>query len=51
MKTINFTNKEIKTLKDILDSYISYILASGEDEEYYEVHVCKSLIEKLNKGE
>ena len=51
MKTIKFTNKEIETLKDKLDSYVSYILASGEDEDCCEVRECKLLIEKLDKGE
>ena len=51
MKAIKFTNKEIETLKGMLDSYILYMLASGVDEDYYEIHECKSLIEKLDKGE
>ena len=51
MKTIKFTNKELKMLKGTLDSYISYMLASGASEDYIEVCACKSLIEKLDKGE
>lgn len=51
MKTIKFTNAEIKELKDILDSYISYMLASGASENYIEVRACKSFIEKLEKEE
>lgn len=47
MKSIKFTNDEIETLKDILNSYISYMLASGASEEYILVRECKSLIEKL----
>ena len=50
-KTIKFTNSEVELLKDILDSYISYMLASGAGEDYCEVRVCKSFIEKLEKGE
>ena len=50
-KTIKFTNDEIENLKDILDSYISYMLAAGASENYIEVRECKSLIEKLEKGE
>ena len=49
MKTITFTNDEIETLKGMLGSYISYMRASGADEDYYEVRVCKSFIEKLDK--
>lgn len=51
MKSINFTNTEIELLKDILDSYISYMFVSGASEDYCEVRVCKSFIEKLEKGE
>ena len=51
MKTIKFTNSEVETLKDMLNSYISYMLASGVDEDYCEIRACKSLIEKLDKGE
>lgn len=51
MKTIKFTNAEIETLKDALNSYISYMLASGVSEDYIEVRACKSFIEKLDKGE
>ena len=51
MKAITFTNKEIETLKDMLDSYISYMLASGADEDYCEVRACKSFIEKLKECE
>lgn len=50
-KTIKFTNSEVESLKDILDSYISYMLASGASEDYIVVRVCKSFIEKLEKGE
>ena len=51
MKTIKFTNSEVKTLKDMLNSYISYMLASGASEDYIEVRACKSFIEKFEKGE
>ena len=51
MKIIKFTNKELEMLKGMLDSYISYMLASGASEDYIEVYACKSLIEKLDKGE
>jgi len=51
MKTIKFTNSEIETLKTMLDSYISYMIASGASEDYIEVRACKSFIEKLEKGE
>ena len=51
MKTIEFTNAEIEILKTMLNSYISYMLVSGADEDYCEVRVCKSFIEKLEKGE
>lgn len=51
MKTIKFTNSEIGVLKDILDSYISYMIASGAGEDYCEVRACKSFIQKLEKGE
>ncbi len=50
MKTIKFSNAEIENLKVILNSYISYMLASGVGENYIEVRVCKSFIEKLEKG-
>lgn len=50
-KTIKFTNNEIGSLKDILVSYISYMLAAGASEDYIEVRVCKSFIKKLEKGE
>ena len=50
MKTIKFINSEIETLKNVLDSYISYMLASGASEDYIEVRACKSFIEKLEKG-
>jgi hypothetical protein len=50
MKSVNFTNAEIETLKDMLNSYISYMLASGANEDYIEVRACKSFIEKLEKG-
>jgi len=50
MKSISFTNAEIELLKDMLNSYISYMLASGAGEDYCEVCVCKSFIEKLEKG-
>ena len=50
-KTITFTNYEIETLKGMLGSYISYMRASGADEDYYEIRACKSFIEKLDKGE
>ena len=49
MKTIKFTNAEIESLKDALNSYISYMLASGVSEDYIEVRACKSFIEKLEK--
>lgn len=49
MKSINFTNSEIKTLKGMLNSYISYMLASGASEDYIEVRACKSFIQKLEK--
>ena len=51
MKTIKFTNTEVETLKDMLNSYISYMLASGAGEDYIEIRACKSFIEKLKKGE
>lgn len=51
MKSIKFTKNEIENLKDILNSYISYIIASGESENYIEIRVCNSFIEKLEKGE
>ena len=51
MKTIKFTNTEIESLKNMLCSYISYMRASGADEDYYEIRACKSFIEKLDKGE
>ena len=51
MKTIKFTDEEIEFLKDMLNSYISYMLASGASEDYIEVRACKSFIEKLEKGE
>ena len=51
MKTIKFTNSEIKILKDMLNSYISYMIASGASEDYIEVVACKSFIKKLDKGE
>ena len=51
MKVIKFTDKEIEFLKDMLNSYISYMLASGASENYIEVRACKSFIEKLEKGE
>ena len=51
MKTIEFTNAEIELLKTMLNSYISYMLASGVGEDYCEVRACKSFIEKLEKGE
>ena len=50
-KTIKFTNAEIEALKNMLNSYVSYMLASGASEDYIEVRICKSLIEKLDKGE
>lgn len=50
-KTIKFNNTEIEILKDMLNSYISYMLASGVNEDYIEVVACKSFIEKLEKGE
>lgn len=50
-KTIKFTNDEIEILIDMLNSYISYMLAAGASEKYIEVVACKSLIEKLEKGE
>ncbi len=50
-KTIKFTNSEIESLKLMLNSYISYMLASGASENYIEVRACKSLIEKFEKGE
>jgi hypothetical protein len=50
-KTIKFTNDEIEILNDILNSYISYMLASGASENYILVRECESLIEKLEKGE
>lgn len=49
MKSIKFTNDEIENLKDILNSYISYMLASGASEDYILVRECESLIEKLEK--
>ena len=51
MKAIKFTNTEIEALKDMLDSYVSYMLASGASEDYIEVRTCKSLIEKLKECE
>ena len=51
MKASEFTNKEIETLKGIIDSYISYIsymLASGVYEDYCEIRAWKNLI-KENK--
>ena len=51
MKTIKFTNTEIEFLKNILDSYISYILATGVDENNFEVQACKLFFEKLDKVE
>ena len=50
-KTITFTKDEIETLKCMLGSYISYMRASGADDDYREVRACKSFIEKLDKGE
>ena len=50
MKTIKFTNAEIETLKIMLNSYISYMCASGANEDYNEVVACKSFIKKLEKG-
>ena len=50
MKTIKFTDDEIEALKDMLNSYISYMLASGASEKYIEVVECKSLIKKIEKG-
>ena len=49
MKSIKFTNAEIDRLEDMLNSYVSYMLASGANEDYIEVRVCKSFIEKLEK--
>ena len=51
MKTIKFTNSEINTLKNILNSYISYMLAAGASEDYFEVRACESFIEKLEECE
>ena len=51
MKAITFTNDEIETLKGMLGSYISYMRASGANEDYCEIRACKSFIEKLDKGE
>ena len=51
MKTIEFTNVEIEILKDILNSHISEMIAFGASENYIEVRVCKSFIEKLDKAE
>lgn len=51
MKNIKFTKNEIENLKDILNSYIAYMLASGASENYIEVRACNSFIEKLEKGE
>ena len=50
-KIIKFTNNEIEMLKSMLDSYISYMLASGASEDYIEVRTCKLFIEKLEKGD
>jgi hypothetical protein len=51
MKSIKFTNTEIEKLKDMLNASISYMLETGVGEDYCEVRACKSLIEKLEKGE
>lgn len=51
MKTIKFTNAEIDRLEDMLNSYVSYMLASGANEDYHEVRACRSIIEKLKKAE
>ena len=51
MKSISFTKAEIEILKDMLNASISYMLESGASEDYCEVRACKSLIEKLEKGE
>ena len=51
MKTITFTNDEIEMLKCMLGSYVSYMRASGADDDYREVRACKSFIEKLDEGE
>jgi len=51
MKTIKFTDEEIEALEYMLNSYVSYMLTSGASENYIEVVECKSLIQKLEKGE
>ena len=51
MKTIKFTDEEIEMLKGTLNSCILYMLENGAGEDYCEVRACKSLIEKLEKGE
>lgn len=49
MKELQFTDNEVSMLKNMLDSYINYMIHSGVSEDYIEVRACRAIISKLEE--